>query len=282
MKKRKNMSLNKFNLIDRSKHFESIAVSKKLEVETVSDKTTGLQYYVIKNVLQNPDAFVEIMQKHNAYGGDVEINTPGYRQLISSLEIPTLTKLYAQLFKEFTSFESKMSSWYYTSGIYHTEMVATNHNNMPRFSPYPLATQLCLSKDANMGLGFFQAVIDPEHVYARYNDEIKGCDEELFNTIFPVYKQQENPEKVKWSNFEGNENWKPYAYEKFEYNSVVIYDPLYFHQIYFEDNKIEDTQYVLSGYLDAPIIQIPFWQAKPAEEEIGEKNLTETEVSDIL
>ena len=198
-------------------HYDAIAINKQIEVETVFDKESGLRYFIVKNVLEKPDEFVELMQKHNAYGGNFEIAVPGYRQFISSLEIPTISKLYAQLFKEFTKLDTKLSSWYYTTSIHHPEMVKSRNNNMPRFEPYPVATQLCLSKDSNAGLCFFK--MTPEgREYARYNEEIKDFDQELFDKIFPVYAAGTEKQTEPWNNFEGNEYWKPYVLEEYKYN----------------------------------------------------------------
>ena len=259
-----NMNLDQFNIIKRSNHFDAIEINKKLEVETVSDKQTGLRYFVIRNVLQNPDKFVELLSKHNAYGGDVEVSTPGYRQLISSLEIPTISKLYAQLFKEFTEVDTRLSSWYYTTNVYHKDMVINNRNNYPRFEPYPISTQICLSKEPKSGLCFYKLKLD-NNEYIRYNDDIKNMSEEGFKRTFPVYAGNSGEDPTPWKNFEGNEEWQTYAFERFEYNTAVIYDPLYFHQVLFDDDKPESVEYSLLGFLDSPIVKVPFWASKENE-----------------
>jgi hypothetical protein len=263
--------ISKFNTIERSKHFDAIQINKKIEIETVFDKETGLRYFVIKNVLQNPEAFIELMQKHNAYGGDVEVLTPGFRQLISSLEIPSITKLYGQFFKEFTEVDTKLSSWYYTGNLYHKDMVIKNQNNLPRFEPYPICGALCLKKDSKMGLGFYKAVVnDIEHV--RYNEQVKDCDDESFKLLFPSFSGKPEAETSPWVNFEGNDNWKPYAHEHFEYNTAIVFDPLFFHQVYFDEDTIDSFEYLLTGYLDTPIVQIPFWDhKKDSEKELDNK-----------
>lgn len=260
------MNLTMFNTINRSKHFDAISINKNLEVETVKDKETGLRYFVAKNVLQNPDEFVELFSKHNAYGGDVEVTTPGYRQLISSLEIPTISKLYAQVFREFTKQDTKLSSWYYTTNIFHKDMVIKNKNNMPRFEPYPVATSLCLTKEPTAGMGFFKMKLD-EYEAVRYNDDIKNLSDEMFKKVFPVYSGNDNEDPKPWVNFEGNENWKLYSFEKFEYNSAIIYDPLFFHQVLFENEKLDSVQYSLVGFLDSPIVKFPFWDSEKKSEE---------------
>ena len=272
--------LTKFNTIKRSEHFEAIAINNKLEVETVFDKDSGLRYFIIRNVFKNPDALVELLQKHNAYGGDFEIAVPGYRQMISSLEIPTVSKLYAQLFKEFTNLDTKLSSWYYTTHIHHSDMLCSKQNNMPRFEPYPVATQLCLTKEPKAGLSFFKLVNDGVEM-PRYNDEIKNFSQELFDKVFPVYGTKTERDEQPWKNFEGNENWKPYVLEKYQYNTAIVFDPLYFHQVYFDEDKIENVNYTLTSFLDAPIVENPFWSSME-EEEVEKNNLTKTDYSDIL
>jgi hypothetical protein len=253
------MMIKSFNTIERSSHFHAIEINKKIEIETVYDKDTGLRYFVIKNVLQNPDEFVGLMQQHNAYGGDVQVLTPGYRQLISSLEIPSISKLYGQFFKEFTEVDTKLSSWYYTGNIYHQEMVTKNKNNLPRFEPYPIGAHLCLTKDSRMGFSFYKASIGGVE-YPRYSEVVKDCDDETFKNLFPAFSGKSDAEASQWENFEGNDNWKPYAFEHCEYNSAIVIDPLYFHQIHFDDNNIISPEYMLTGYLDTPIVQIPFWE----------------------
>lgn len=263
--------LTKFNTVERSKHFKSIEINKKVEIETVFDKDTGLRYFVVKDVLQNPDDFVALMQQHPAYGGDVEVLTPGYRQLISSLEVPSLTKLYAQLFKEFTEVDTKLSSWYYTGNIYHKEMVTKNQNNLPRFEPYPVGGILSLSKDTTMGLGFFKAKVgDTQHV--RYNETVKDCDDETFKNLFPSFSGKSDSDTTPWKNFDGNDHWSAYAFEHLQYNCAIVFDPLFFHQIYFDEDVIDSAQYTLTGYLDTPIVQIPFWEhKKDSEKEVDQK-----------
>jgi hypothetical protein len=270
--------LTAFNTIQRSKHFKSIEINKKVEVETVYDKDTGLRYFVIKDVLQNPDEFVELMQQHPAYGGDVEVLTPGYRQLISSLELPSLTKLYGQLFKEFTEVDTKLSSWYYTGNIYHKDMVTKNQNNLPRFEPYPIGTILSLTKDTNVGVGFFKAKVGEEH-HVRYNETVKDCDDETFKNLFPSFSGKGDAESTPWKNFDGNDNWKPYAFEHLQYNSVVVFDPLFFHQIYFDEDTIDSPQYTLTGYLDTPIVEIPFWKH---EKELDKKDEPEYNKTNLV
>jgi len=271
---RKKMS---FNLINRSKHFDAISINKKLEVETVFDKDSGLRYFIIRDIFDNPDQLVELLSQHPAYGGDVEVTTPGHRQLLSSLELPTLTKLYSQLFKEFTTVETKFSSWYYSGNIYQDGMMSSNANHMPRFEPYPFSTQLCLTRDTNMGLTFFKAKLDGV-LHARYNEAVKDCDEAVFKRLFPVYSGRTEEEVAKWKNFEGNDDWTPYVKEDFKFNTAVIYDPLYFHQIHFAGNKIESPQYSLVGMLDGPIVQDPFWYKEQEPENISQK----TDVSDFI
>lgn len=255
------MKLTTFNTINRSDHFEAIAINKKLDIETVKDKETGLRYFIVKNVLENPDKFVELLSKHNAYGGDVEVTSPGYRQLISALEIPTISKLYAQVFREFTEVDTKLSSWYYTTNIYHKDMVITNKNNMPRFEPYPICTNMCLTKDSITSMNFFKLNLD-NLTTVRYNDEVKELDEEVFKKAFPVYAGSDGLDKLPWTNFRGSEEWQLYAQEKLEYNSAIIYDPLYFHQVSFDSGLEvnEEVQYSLVGFLDAPIVKFPFWE----------------------
>lgn len=58
------MNLTKFNTINRSEHFDAISINKKLDIETVKDKETGLRYFVVKNVLENPEKFVDLISKH--------------------------------------------------------------------------------------------------------------------------------------------------------------------------------------------------------------------------
>ena len=254
------MKLTSFNIIDRSKHFDAIAINKKLDIETVTDKVTGLRFFIVKNVLENPDQFVELMQKHNAYGGDVEVTTPGYRQMISALEIPTLSKLYAQVFKEFTGVDTKLSSWYYTANIYHPDMMTKNRNNYPRFEPYPVASTLCLTKDSKAGISFFKLKLDGKENF-RYNDDIKELSDDNFKKAFPVYSGNNGEEPRPWVNFEVNDEWEMYAFENFTYNSAIIYDPLYFNQVTFDGGKVESVEYALSGFLDAPIVKFPFWSS---------------------
>lgn len=275
--------LTTFNTIKRSDHYKAIAINNKLEVETVHDKESGLRYFVIKNVLENPDEFVDLMKKHNAYGGNFQTAVPGYRQMISSLEIPTISKLYAQLFKEFTQLDTKLSSWYYTTNIFHDGMVQCRQNNMPRFEPYPVATQLCLSKDSNAGLAFFKMKVD-DKVIPRYNQEIKEFDQELFDKLFPVYASTTERNEQPWANFEGNDNWEPYVLEKYEYNTAIIFDPLFFHQVHFQDDKIEAVNYLLTGFLDAPIVEVPFWTSmeEQQEEPVEKNNLQKVDYSGIL
>lgn len=256
------MSLKKFNTINRSKHFDAIAINPKLEVETVRDSDTGLCYFVVRDVFTNPDALVELLAQHNAYGGDVETITPGYRQLISPLELPSLSKLYAHLFKEFTDIDTKLSSWYYTTGIYHPEMVAQNKNNMPKFEPYPIATSLCLSKEPQGGLSFYKLKLDGEESI-RYNETIKGCDQDTFRRLFPLYSGKSEDEPVRWESFSNNDDWTEFNTEPFAFNSVIIYDPLYYHQFKFAENY--EYEYLLNGFLDAPIVDVPFWHAKEDE-----------------
>ena len=270
------MNLSNFTKIDRSKHFEAIQINKELQVETINDKESGLRYFVIKNVLKDPDAFVELLSKHNAYGGDIEVSIPGYRQLISSLEVPTISKLYAQLFKEFTDVETKLSSWYYATNIFHQDMVSAKANNMPRFEPYPIATQLCLTKDPNCGLVFFKV-----GGHARYNNEVKEFEQDVFDKVFPAFNPKTEKNIQSWKNFEGNEDWTPYVQEKYEYNSAIVFDPLYFHQVLFAENKVDSVKYFLTSYLDAPIVEFPFWQASDKFDET-ENNLTPTVISDII
>lgn len=260
------MNLKSFNTIQRSKHFDAIAINPKLEVETVSDSETGLRYFVVRDVFTNPDAVVELLAQHNAYGGDVETLTPGYRQLISALELPSLCKLYAHLFKEFTEVDTKLSSWYYTTGIYHPEMMAANKNNMPKFEPYPIATSLCLTKEPKGGLNFYKLKLDNEE-YFRYNERIKDCDQDTFRRLFPLYSGKSEEEPVRWESFSGNDDWENNAHEPFVYNSVIIYDPLYFHQFTFAEEY--ETEYLLNGFLDAPIVDVPFWHDK--EEQLDSK-----------
>lgn len=264
-------TMSHFNTIERSKHFDAIQINKKIEIETVFDKENGLRYFVVKNVLQNPDAFIELMQQHNAYGGDVEVLTPGYRQLISSLEVPSITKLYAQFFKEFTEVDTKLSSWYYTGNLYHKDMLMKNENNLPKFEPYPFCGTLCLTENTKMGIGFYKAVVnDIEHV--RYNEQVKDCDDETFKKLFPSFAGKKDGETSPWVNFEGNDSWKPYAHESFQFNTAIVFDPLFFHQIYFDDDTVQDSEYTLTGYLDTPIVQIPFWEHKKQEEEKVDQN----------
>ena len=268
---RMTMNLTKFNTINRSEHFDAIAINKKLDIETVKDKETGLRYFVVKNVLEDPDKFVDLISKHNAYGGDVEVTTPGYRQLISSLEIPTISKLYAQVFREFTNVDTKLSSWYYTTNIFHKDMVIKNSNNMPRFEPYPVATALCLTKNPTVGLGFYKIKLD-KYQAVRYNDDIKELSDDLFKRAFPIYSGNDEQEPKSWANFEGNENWELYSFEKFEYNSAVLYDPLFFHQVLFDNNKLDSVQYSLVGFLDSPIVKVPFWDMKEKTIEENKKD----------
>lgn len=263
--------LTTFNTVERSRHFKSIEINKKIEIETVFDKDTGLRYFVVKDVLQNPEEFVELMKQHPAYGGDVEVLTPGYRQLISSLEVPSLTKLYGQLFKEFTDVDTKLSSWYYTGNLYHKDMVTKNQNNLPRFEPYPIGTILSLSKETTMGLGFFKAnVAGIDHV--RYNQAVKDCDDATFKNLFPSFSGTPDSETLPWKNFDGNDHWSAYAFEHLQYNCAIVFDPLFFHQIYFDEDIINSAQYTLTGYLDTPIVEIPFWEAKAdSEKEVDQK-----------
>ena len=254
-----------FNTIDRSKHFEAIKINKQLEVESVVDKTTGtdLKYFVVRNVLENPDAFVELLSKHNAYGGDVEVATPGYRQLISSLEIPTISKLYAQVFKEFTDVETKLSSWYYTANVYHPEMKTSNNNNHPKFEPYPIATMLGLTKEADVSLSFYQLqdIANGVPMVSRYNERVKDFSEEDFKKYFPNFSGKTN-ESVAWESFENDDVWTSYAFEPIAYNTAIIYDPLFFHQIAWKDNRPNKVEYVMNGFLDSPIVKFPFWESK--------------------
>lgn len=264
------MKLTTFNTVNRSDHFDAIAINKKLEIETVKDTESNLRYFVVKNVLENPDKFVELMSKHNAYGGDLEVATPGYRQMISSLEIPTISKLYAQIFREFTDVDSKLSNWYYTTNIYHEGMVVKNNNNMPRFEPYPMATNLCLTKDPKCGLAFYRLnLLKKGNI--RYNDEVRDMSEDMFKQVFPIYSGN-NEETKPWGNFVENDYWKMYAFEKFEYNSAIIYDPLYFHQVFYETETVDSVHYALAGFLDSPIVKYPFWEMK---ENFDKKDETE-------
>jgi hypothetical protein len=270
-----------FNTIERSKHFDAIKINKELQVETVLDKEPGrnLKYFVVKNVLENPDLFVELLSKHNAYGGDVEVSTPGYRQLISSLEIPTISKLYAQIFKEFTDVETKLSSWYYTTNIYHPEMVMRNNNNHPKFEPYPISTLLGLSKESKSCISFYKLkdIAGGVARHIRYDNVVRDFSEEQFKKYFPNFSGIEVEEK-KWQSFGKNEYWESYAFEPIQYNTAIIYDPLFFHQIAWENSCPEQTEYVLNGFLDSPIVKFPFWESKETGQPIPSKPISPMDV----
>jgi hypothetical protein len=99
--------------------------------------------------------------------------------------------------------------------------------------------------------------------------------------VFPVYGTKTERDEQPWKNFEGNENWKPYVLEKYQYNTAIVFDPLYFHQVNFDEDKIENVNYTLTSFLDAPIVENPFWSSME-EEEVEKNNLTKTDYSDIL
>jgi len=57
------MNLKKFNTINRSEHFDAISINKKLDIETVKDKETGLRYFVVKNVLAELQIVHEVLHR---------------------------------------------------------------------------------------------------------------------------------------------------------------------------------------------------------------------------
>jgi hypothetical protein len=255
------MKLTEFNLINRSKHYDAIQINDNLQVEETVVDGTDLRYYVVKNFLKNPEAFVELLKKHNAYGGDIEVSTPGYRQLISPLELSTLSNWYSNFYGNFVKKKIPITSWCYATNIYHNQMKCWNHNNRPHFDFQPITTYLWLTKDVNAGTAFYKLKFD-NNTHFRYNDDIddmKKTNKEEYRKYFKYDLTTAKEEQ--WYRFESDEYWQVYAVTPSEYNSVVFYDPLFFHNAFYDKSDAE-VRYSLLSFLDQPVSKQPFWMTK--------------------
>jgi hypothetical protein len=47
---------------------------------------------------------------------------------------------------------------------------------------------------------------------------------------------------------------------------------LFFHQVLFDNNKLDSVQYSLVGFLDSPIVKVPFWDMKEKTIEENKKD----------
>jgi hypothetical protein len=251
------MDLRDFNLVNRSKHYAAIQVNNTFDIYSQEDKASGLRYYVVRNVMKNPDAFIDLLQSHNAYGGDVEISTPGYRQLISPMELPTLCNLYTQFYKQFTKKDlpQPISSWCFATNIYHDQMVCWNNNNMPHYDRQPITAYLWLTKNMDAGTGFYSLKIG-DKIHYRYTDEFNKMSKEEYLKYFKY--DMATATKKEWKRFESDEHWQVYAVTPSEFNSVVFYDPMYFHNAFYDKSDAR-VRYSLLSFLDQPAKTKPFW-----------------------
>jgi hypothetical protein len=113
--------------------------------------------------------------------------------------------------------------------------------------------------------------------HTRYDETVRNFTEEQFKKYFPNFSGTEIAAE-KWHSFGKNEYWESYAFEPIQFNTAIIYDPLFFHQMAWESGSPEQTEYVLNGFLDSPIVKFPFWESKQSEQPATTKPLSPMDI----
>jgi hypothetical protein len=230
-----------FVLVDRAEQLKVLQFNKKISFE-YKTMSSGMRYCIIRNVLQEPEAFIQYLKKHPAYGGSIRVSSPGYRQLFSPLEFKALHDLYYNVYKKLSNISTDKPNnpltWICCSNIYYKGMTG---NPKPHNDGSTLAANLWLSEAE--GTAFY-----------RYKDAYTIDDIDDDNEDMAEYNdltQKQLQDNVPWYAFDCDDKWSKYDIIPAEYNSAVLYNGRYFHQAYFDPNKHPETyvRYSLVSFL---------------------------------
>lgn len=211
--------------------------------------TNGTPYMLAKNVLSNPDAFVELLKEYPAYDYSEKIwLTPGhiygYRQRIDSIEVAPLIHMwhimYARLSGIITPFSVR--DWFTATNIYNAD---TKVNMLPHHDAAKTSYvgNLCLSKGIpSAGLGFYALKIG-EKRFTKFSD-LNEEEVKRFNEIDNECRSKPYP----WKPWKPNPYWELYLTLPNDNNTSYLYDGNYFHQGIYDDEHRKQLRYSLISF----------------------------------
>jgi hypothetical protein len=191
----------------------------------------GVMFKCIRNFLQNPDEYIELIQKFPATRDHTY--SPGFRQ-----DIPPWAARFITLYIQ--EFVGEWKPARVSCNIYSGDMLMREHSNLPHSDPFHGVWNLWLTKKCLGGTAFW-AYKDKFHV--------NELSEEEYSHLFD--KPLSGTGYEKWRNFRGDEDWKMTCIAPMEFNTLLFYNGGFFHSPWIQENwYLDEYRYSMVGMGD--------------------------------
>jgi len=218
------LSLNGFSAaIDRMSMVEAFKISPNIHFSYMEHPVSRMKYCVIKNVLQNPEMFTNILKRYPAYGGSVRFMNPGFRQNLNFFDFSLLTALWTRAYRVMTGDTSVIKSyeWINSTNIFYKGMLA---KDMPHYDPLHYVANLWLTKDMpDCGTGLYKFKVEDREYF-----DSASIPEDDYTLLHKLLKYDQFTD-VPWTGIRDSEHWERYGALPSEYNSAVVYCGRNFH-----------------------------------------------------
>ena len=199
--------------IQRNEIEYATTINPSYEVEGFS--VGSFRYLKIRNFLQYPQNFIELLSNYPAVIAPNYISTPGGRQNLSCVEIKNLLFAYKNILT-MINVSTEPSRWINCTNIMWDGMECLEGSNKPHFDTSTWVANLWLS-DHKGGTAFYK------YQNSKFNKNDLSVEDNIFNITGNI---------IPWKNFKGDEEWSRYHLIPTEFNTLYLYDGSFFHAPY--------------------------------------------------